>query len=189
VQKFTNFENGARVPLIVRAPWLQSSVGRTTAAIVELIDVYPSVVDLVGLEPPKGETLDGVSLRPALTDPAVGLKPYALSQFPRCPADTANASMFWKDNMCEWIERSNFFAMGFSIRTARWRLTQWVKWDGHTLQGNWSAVIGTELYDHAGDTGSDFDRFEGVNDASRNPGVVKTLSDQLRHAFESEHSA
>ena len=82
------------------------------------------MIDLAGSGglPLPGETLDGVSLRPALVAPgdtatAGLLKPYALSQFPRCPADTSNASMFWKDNMCEWVERSEIFAMGFSIRT------------------------------------------------------------------------
>jgi hypothetical protein len=78
------------------------------------------MVDLAGdgLPLPRGETLDGVSLRPALINPAAatGFKPYALSQFPRCPSDTSNASMFWKDNMCEWVERQEIFSMGFSIR-------------------------------------------------------------------------
>eukprot|EP01050_Picozoa_sp_SAG11_P025878 SAG11_NODE_5997_length_1414_cov_1.286692_1_plen_175_part_00 len=166
----------------MRAPWLQSSVGRTTAALAELVDVYPSMIDLAGLMPPTGETLDGVSLRSALTGSTTGLKAYALSQYPRCPADTANVSMFWKDNMCEWIERSQIFAMGYSLRTSRWRLTQWVRWDGQKLKGNWSALIGTELYDHTENTGSAFDR-EGVNNAAHNPAVVKTLSEQLRRAF------
>ena len=184
-QKFTNFENGARVPLIIRAPWLQNSVGRTSSVLAELVDVYPSMLDLAGLPLPRGETLDGVSLRPALIGPAPGLKTVALSQFPRCPSDTSNASRFWKDNMCEWVERSQIFSMGYSIRTTRWRFTQWLRWDGETLQGNWSSpVIGTELYDHAGDTGAEFDHFEGVNVAADNPAVVEILSKQLREAFD-----
>jgi hypothetical protein len=69
--------------------------------------------------------------------------------------------------------------------TARWRLTRWVRWDGERLQGNWSdeSVIGTELYDHYGDEGTGFDRFEGVNDVAANPSVVEALSKQLREAF------
>jgi hypothetical protein len=69
--------------------------------------------------------------------------------------------------------------------TARWRLTRWVRWIGERLQGNWSdeSVIGTELYDHDGDEGTDFNRFEGVNDAASNPSVVEALSKQLREAF------
>jgi hypothetical protein len=38
-QKFTNYENGARVPLIVRAPWIQTSIGRKTRVLAELVDV------------------------------------------------------------------------------------------------------------------------------------------------------
>jgi arylsulfatase A-like enzyme len=38
-QKFTNFENGARVPLIVRAPWIEASIGQTSRVLAELVDV------------------------------------------------------------------------------------------------------------------------------------------------------
>ena len=34
--------------------------------LVELIDIYPTLIDLAGFEPPKGETLEGVSLVPII---------------------------------------------------------------------------------------------------------------------------
>ena len=37
--KFTNFELGTRVPLIMRAPWLTASIGKRTSLFAELIDV------------------------------------------------------------------------------------------------------------------------------------------------------
>ena len=36
---------------------------------------------------------------------------------------------------------------------------------------------------HDGDEGTDFNRFEGVNDAAANPSVVEALSKQMREAF------
>lgn len=41
--KFTNFELGTRVPLIIRAPWKVASVGKRVNMMVELVDVYPTV--------------------------------------------------------------------------------------------------------------------------------------------------
>jgi hypothetical protein len=41
-QKFTNWELGARVPLIMRAPWLAGSVGKRTTVLAELIDIFPT---------------------------------------------------------------------------------------------------------------------------------------------------
>ena len=61
------------------------------------------------------------------------------------------------------MEDSNFDAMGYSIRSDRWRYTLWVKWDGAKLAPIWDAVVGEELYDHDGDDGMDTDGFENVN--------------------------
>lgn len=47
-QKFTNWELGARVPLIIRAPWIEASVGKRSAVLAELVDVFPTVSDLSG---------------------------------------------------------------------------------------------------------------------------------------------
>ena len=51
-----------------------------------------------------------------------------------------------------------------SIRTARWRYTLWLQWDGEKSDKvSWDAVVGEELYDHEGDDGRDTDGFENVN--------------------------
>jgi hypothetical protein len=39
-QKFTNWETGVRVPLIVRDPFLPQSHGKKNTALVELVDMY-----------------------------------------------------------------------------------------------------------------------------------------------------
>jgi len=64
-QKFTNWETGVRVPLIIRAPWLPKSANRKSSTLAELVDVYPTVVDLAGAAgPPDSDDLklDGTSL-------------------------------------------------------------------------------------------------------------------------------
>ena len=38
--KMTNWENGVRVPLIIRAPWAQQRGGVQTDALAEAVDLY-----------------------------------------------------------------------------------------------------------------------------------------------------
>lgn len=89
--KHTLFEGALRAPLLIRHPGL-SRAGETSAAIVESVDVFPTLLDLLGLPAPEG--LDGTSLRPQLEDPAV--------------ASGRPAHGYWRN--------------GRTIRTERWRL-------------------------------------------------------------------
>ena len=50
--KKTNFELGVRVPFIIRAPWIPQSLGARTPVLAELLDLYPTLAELAGLEPP-----------------------------------------------------------------------------------------------------------------------------------------
>jgi uncharacterized sulfatase len=107
------FEEAARVPMIIAAPGRKGN-GQTCARTVELLDLYPTLADLAGLTPPKN--LEGASLRPLLDDPRAEWKRPAFTQ----------------------VQRGAF--PGHSVRTERWRYTEW---DG--------GEKGTELYDHAAD--------------------------------------
>lgn len=72
--KITNFEESTRVPMIVRAPGVGGDDARTTEpgdgcdALVELLDLYPTVCDLLGEHVPGH--VEGRSLRPILENPA-----------------------------------------------------------------------------------------------------------------------
>jgi arylsulfatase A-like enzyme len=66
LRKDTLFEEALRVPLVVAAPGLKHP-GAVVRAPVELLDVYPTIVELAGLVPPPG--LDGRSLAPLIEDP------------------------------------------------------------------------------------------------------------------------
>ena len=61
------FEMGTRVPLLISAPGLKGN-GGSCRRIVESLDIYPTLVELCGLTPPK--ELEGASLTPLLTQPA-----------------------------------------------------------------------------------------------------------------------
>ncbi|MEY4272742.1 MAG: hypothetical protein RL250_1608, partial [Verrucomicrobiota bacterium] len=101
-QKRALFEPSTRVPFIIRAPGLKGA-GRTSPAITELVDLYPTVADLCGLTPPK--TLEGRSLRPLLEDPTMAWPHAAFTQV------TTGGK---KDG-----------GSGRSIRTDRHRYTEW----------------------------------------------------------------
>lgn len=97
-QKQSCFEESARVPLII-APPKSKSAGQSSPRTVELLDIYPTLVDLAGLTPPAH--LQGASLRPLLENPQ--------AQWNR-PAYTQ-------------VQRGGF--PGHSVRTERWRYTEW----------------------------------------------------------------
>jgi len=134
VNKTTTFELDARVPLLIAAPGLAG--GRRTAGLVELLDLYPTLTDLCGLDAPP--ELEGVSLRPLLDDPAATVREAALTQAPRP----------------NYLRGGRPETMGYSIRTDRFRYTEWRDFDTGAPQAR-------ELYDHRVDPG------ETVNLAGR----------------------
>jgi len=77
-QKGNLHEEVVRVPLIVSVPG--TSPGRTSS-LVELVDFYPTCVDLLGLPMPKG--LHGKSLVQILRDPKATVRDTALSIYSR----------------------------------------------------------------------------------------------------------
>jgi uncharacterized sulfatase len=119
-QKRTLFEESTRAPLIIRAPGAKGN-GHTCHRIVEFIDIYPTLADLASLTPPT--TLDGRTLCPLLNDPAQKWEHPAITQIIR-PADDRLPSQ----------------VMGRTIRTERWRYTEWNE-----------GTNGLELYDHEKD--------------------------------------
>jgi iduronate 2-sulfatase len=103
--KVTLFDIGAKVPFIVHAPGLTTG-GTNSEAMVELIDIYPTVAELTGLTPP--DHLQGASLVPLLPRPdRPGKKKFAYSVVSRGPD------------------------LGYSIRNQRWRYGKWQ--DGEEL--------------------------------------------------------
>ncbi len=103
--KVTLFDIGAKVPLMIRAPGITKE-GAVSQAMVELIDLYPTITDLMGLETPPH--LQGASLRTLLGHPdRLGRKQYAYSVVSRGAK------------------------LGYALRNQRWRYGKWP--DGEEL--------------------------------------------------------
>lgn len=122
-QKRTLFEPSSGAPLIIRVPGADGN-GQVCRRIVEFIDIYPTVVDAAGEEVPSH--CSGRSLLPLLRDPLLDWdREEAITQILR-PADSRLSSP----------------VMGCSIRTTRWRYTEWAE-----------GREGVELYDYHADPG------------------------------------
>lgn len=143
--KHTNFEVDTHSPLICYSP-KQKLLGTKTDALVEFVDIYPSLCELAGLKVPSG--LAGKSFAPLLNDPSKKWKKAAFSQYPR-PGGV----------------------MGYSIRTNKYRLTQWIN--------KQNQVIATELYDHQADPQEN----RNIAGFSENEELIISLSKQLQESI------
>jgi arylsulfatase A-like enzyme len=144
--KHTNFEVATRAAFMISVPGMKHA-GEKTAALTEYVDVYPTLCELAGLALPQG--LEGSSLVPQLDDPSRAWKTAAFSQYPRKGGQI----------------------MGYSMRTDRYRYTEWVSTDGKRT------VVARELYDHQTDP------LETANLAGKQPQVVQQLGDQLARGW------
>ncbi len=110
------FEESARVPFIMHTPDMKTG-GQRSDSLIELLDVFPTLCDLCGVPAPK--QLEGQSLRPLLNNTTASIHDYAFTQ-----ARRGKDAEFW----------------GRTIRTARWRCTEWDE-----------GKNGLEFYDHDAD--------------------------------------
>jgi iduronate 2-sulfatase len=166
-QKQSLFEPSARVPLLIVAP----GVGRPGSVVrtpVSQVDLYPTLCELAGVAAPAN--LQGESLVPLLKDPAAASRGWALTQVARGGRPTGAAATAAakaepgtakvkggaraaKKAVSGGEPGERFF--GYSLRTARWRYTEWGDAGKH----------GAELYDH-----------------DRDPGELTNLADRPEHA-------
>lgn len=109
--KTATFELDARVPLLISLPRQQQPAH--TRSLAELVDLYPTLLDLCGLAPRAG--LEGQSLQPVLLDPMRVVKTAAITQHPR-PAYYDRTPI------------SQPTSMGYSVRTVAGRYTEWRDW-------------------------------------------------------------
>jgi iduronate 2-sulfatase len=94
--KHTNYEQATRIPLLVAVP---GQKGTATSALVETVDVYPTLAALAGLPAPQG--LDGRSFAALFTNPAAAHRDHAIHVYPRGQR------------------------LGRAVRTERYRLVEW----------------------------------------------------------------
>jgi iduronate 2-sulfatase len=114
--KHTNYEQATRAPLIVVVPGRHA--GQRSAAIVEFVDIYPTLCDLAGI--PRPPHLEGESLVPLLDEPARPTSKPAFHVYPRKAKDFGPL-------------------LGHAVRSDRWRYVEWRQAD--------ESVAARELYD------------------------------------------
>ncbi|MBB6428861.1 sulfatase [Algisphaera agarilytica] len=191
--KATNYELATRVPMIIWTPDMPASTrGRSTDALVELIDMYPTLCELAGLDSPTD--VEGHSFAPLVHSPDTPWKTAAFSQFPNpalrewgaFPLRPAMRETFFgpliedveariKQQFPDRWDRDLFEnrLMGYSMRTAQHRLIIWID------QANPDAEpLFVELYDHTADPE------ETVNVAAEQPGLVVDLIQQFRRGWQ-----
>lgn len=100
--KKRNTEATTRVPLMMIVPG-ETRPGTRSDALVELVDLFPTLVELAGLHPPAG--LEGKSLVPLLSNPGRS----------------------WKEATFSVSQRGK--VAGYSVRSKAYRYTEW-KRDG-----------------------------------------------------------
>ena len=131
------FENSARVPLIISVPG--GVQGKMSERTVELVDLYPTLADLCNMK--VTQKLSGVSLNPLLKNPVAPWERPALTQ----------------------VTRGKI--MGRSIRTEKWRYTEWDE-----------GRAGTELYDEENDKGE----ITNLSSNAAHASTVQRLSSMLK---------
>lgn len=117
-KKMSVFEESARVPLIISVPGNQAN-GKTCHRTVELLSLHKTLAGLCGID--ADAATEGHSLQTLIENPAAAWERPAYTQVQR-------------------QRRQNAPVTGRSVRTERWRYTEW---DG--------GREGVELYDHDND--------------------------------------
>ncbi|MBM3859317.1 MAG: arylsulfatase [Verrucomicrobia bacterium] len=148
--KVSVHEGGSRVPLFVRWPaanWKPCVVKQ----IVSHIDLYPTLLDLCGVKPPRGPKVDGISLRPLLE----------------------GGDLLWPERVLfthNPIDETNKFPG--AVRTQRHRLVREIKGPGggSKAKANDASAIAWQLYDMEADPGQE------KNIANDHPDLVAKLS-------------
>jgi arylsulfatase A-like enzyme len=142
--KHANYELATRAALLLRVPGQKS--GLKTDALVEFVDIYPTLIDLCDLPPPAG--LEGASFRPLLDNPKAPWKRAAFSQYPRQIPGKGRA-------------------MGYAMRTDRYRLVEW------SIPGKEFREY--ELYDHQTDPGENVNLAKKPEHAATVKALAKQL--------------
>ncbi|MEX0331088.1 MAG: sulfatase [Puniceicoccaceae bacterium] len=191
--KATNYEIATRVPMMIWTPDMADSArGIKTDALVELVDMYPTLCELAGL--PQPEHLEGTSFVPLLENPAQPWEQAAFSQFPNPalrewaarPLAPSMRETFFGPLIDEVEERiiaqqgdawdRDLFEnrlMGYTMRTDRYRLVLW-----KDIEAPCAEPVFVELYDH------ETDPLETINVASDHPQLVQNLIRQFNTGWE-----
>jgi len=148
-QKQTLFEDATRVPLIIAGPGIKNNKEIINNP-VELVDLYPTIMDLVQMQTPK--FVSGKSIVPLLENSENIVRENALTELQ--------------------VNTGNGIAQGYSIKTKRYRLSQWEH----------KGVKAYELYDHYTDTSELNNIANHIDYLEVKDSLIKILNDRVVEA-------
>jgi uncharacterized sulfatase len=155
-QKMSIFEESARVPLIISVPGNKAN-GTSCRKPVELVSLHKTLADVCGIAADKNT--EGHSLRPLIENPKADWKHAAFSQVTR----GAQVGTFAEPGKKGKAKGKPI--MGRSVRTERWRYTEWDE-----------GRAGVELYDHETDPGE----YKNLAADPKHAAVVKEVKALLK---------
>ncbi len=156
--KHTNYELDTRIPVIVKVPDEKVQKGWKSDAIIETVDIFPTLCDLAGLDMPGH--LQGSSFREVLVSKEAEWDEVAFSQYPRSTR----------------VNGQTVKLMGYSMRTPEYRITRWINRDtGETID--------TEIYDHRGTD----PEMVNLAAREENQDLVNRLNKQMEEHYAKEH--
>ncbi|KAK3097190.1 hypothetical protein FSP39_007306 [Pinctada imbricata] len=165
--KMTNFELATHAPMMIHIPGMTEG-GIVSEELTEFVDLFPTLAEAAELSPLQlcpitssniSLCREGTSLMPLIKEPNTPLKRAAFSQYPRKVNDTI------------------FNVMGYTMRTEKYRYTEWAKFSGAPAYGpDWNILFGVELYDHQTDPDENYNRAMDSSYAT----IRQSLSQQLR---------
>jgi arylsulfatase A-like enzyme len=163
----TLYDDVLHVPLLIKLP---GEPGRRVRGLAQLVDVMPTLLELMGLPPPA--RLQGASLLPLISrGAAVNSEVYAGTRY--------------NSYLPQTYAPYAFSSLNETVRDLNWKLIHEVTFPeaGHGKAGGKAGGLAAgkgpeetfELYDLAADPG------ENVNLAESRPGVLKELSEKLKN--------
>ncbi len=162
-----------------------------TDAMVELVDLFPTLSELAGLTVPPtckaGESTiqtlctEGLSATPLiynLTSHNITRWKYATySQYPRPSIHPQKNS--------DQPKLADIRYMGYSMRTKHYRFTEWVGYDPVTFTADWRNVVAGELYNHVTDPREDHNLYNNTQYRDVQERLAGELRLGWRHAMPS----
>ena len=190
--KATNYEIATRVPMMIWTPDMpEANRGKPSDALVELVDMYPTLCELAGIELP--QHLEGQSFAPLLENPNRSWKEAVFSQYPN------PALREWAANPLTPSMRETYFGplieevegkiidqqkdkwdrdlfendlMGYTMRTDEHRLVVW-----KNRKNPEEKPIFIEVYNHKTDPN------EATNIAALEPELTRQLMAQFNQGW------
>ncbi|KAK7096818.1 iduronate 2-sulfatase-like [Littorina saxatilis] len=162
----------------------RSAGGYVTQALVEAVDLFPTLSELAGLTVPPTCPPDDAQV--ALCSQGSSLVPLIKN----LTEPSYNMTLAWKQAVFSQYDRPSYFPqqdsdgprwfnvkiMGYSMRTAHHRYTEWVAYDVDTFTADWTKLYARELYLHEQDPEENWNMAEVTSQQD----LVTQLSGQLR---------